>query len=366
MSNTIVDPFLDDQFAPLDTRTGPQHPADTSEPPAGPPQPSLETPQQAVDDQPQVETFDIEGGTVTIEYDKKKGWTGILSLEDGGGDEVFYGKTQKELMTKVLAGKAKATAQIRKLNRKIKLGTPVAEEPVVAQEPVVTSKQLDANDVFEIKTAAEADLDKAMSLRFKKKYGMSEDEFVNLVHQIKGKATKGEEAYEELTIEGVSKEFLEAHKDDYYPYSENGDAIMTWLCRNKLRRNVRTTDNFGTISAELLRKGLYTVENLEEALDDLKDSGLLTPPPQEEIEEEPVATPAKVVTPAQPANTNSRIVSQKRQPRGGLGIRANTASTTVQQEEPRAPSADELENMSDKEISELLARTRQYARSTRR
>src|SRR4029077_4961021 len=122
------------------------------------------------------ETFDVDGGTVTIAHDDK-GWHGTLSLDDGGGDEVFHGKTQKELMTKVLAGKVKATAQIRKLNKKLKLGTPI-DAPVVVPEQHNQHKQLDANDIFEIKTALEADPDKAFDLRFRKKYGMSEDEFV--------------------------------------------------------------------------------------------------------------------------------------------------------------------------------------------
>src|SRR4029077_1830661 len=90
------------------------------------------------------------------------------------------------------------------------------------------------------------------------------------------------------SIEGVSKEFLELHKNDYFPYAENGEAVMRWLCKYKLRRNfVEGKDDFGTISGELLRKGLYTVKNLEEAVDDLRDSGLLISPPEPEIDDEP-------------------------------------------------------------------------------
>jgi hypothetical protein len=371
-----VDPFLDTDFAPLDTRDRAQHIADLGkiaeqhpelqadlvpEVVVGVPNPPTEEPDT---DQPEV--FDVDGGTVTISHDAK-GWTGVLSLEDGGGNEVFKGKTQKELMTKVLAGKVHASAQIRKLNRKLKLGTPVAD-PAPASEPVqVQNKQLDANDIFEIKTALEADPDKAFDLRFRKKYGMSEDEFVSLVRQLQISSRKGEEAYEELTIEGVSKEFLENHKGEYTPYAENGEAIMTWLCRNKLRRNVTKSDNFGTISSELLKKGLYTVDNLEEAFEDLRDGGLLivAPPAQpEEVEE--VQEPVPVQRPqTPPAEQNPRIVASRRQPRGGLGIRPSTVATQVQ-DEPRAPSADELENMSNDDLSKLLKDTYRYARSARR
>lgn len=369
-----VDPFLDTDFAPLDTRDRSQHIAELGRiaeqnpefqaglvPEVAVPNPPVDEPEDV--DQPEV--FDVEGGTVTISHDTK-GWTGVLALEDGGGTEVFKGKTQKELMTKVLAGKVHASAQIRKLNKKLKLGTPVAD-PVPVSEPVQNQhKQLDANDIFEIKTALEADPDKAYDLRFRKKYGMSEDEFVSLVQQLQISVRKGEEAYEELTIEGVSKAFLENHKGEYTPYAENGEAIMTWLCRNKLRRNVLKSDNFGTISSELLKKGLYTVENLEEAFEDLRDSGLLlvASAQPEEIEEPAPVVQRQPVAQVPPAE-DPRIVASRRQPRGGLGIRPGSIATRGP-DEPRAPSADELENMSTDELSKLLKDTYKHARSARR
>lgn len=370
-----VDPFLDTDFAPLDTRDRAQHIMElgkiaeehpelqkdlVQEPAPGAPPAPVPT---VNEDQPEV--FDVDGGTVTLTHDDK-GWHGKLSLDDGGGDEVFHGKTQKELMTKVLAGKVKASAHIRKLNKKLKLGTPV-DDPVPAVEQPVQPKQLNANDIFEIKTALEADPDKAFDLRFQKKYNMTEDQFVALVRKLEISARKGEEAYEELTIEGVSKEFLEAHKDEYYPYAENGEAIMTWLCRNKLKRNVTKSDNFGTISSELLRKNLYTVENLEEAFEDLRDSGLLTAPPEQEIPTElpPEPVPVQRQPEPVPPASNPRIVASRRQPRGGLGLRQNAAAP-ISPEEPRAPSADELENMSTAELSKLYSDTLSYARKARR
>jgi hypothetical protein len=377
-----VDPFLDTDFAPLDTRDRTQHVAAltqlaeehpelqiTPAPVPAPTDPPIE------EDQPEV--FDVDGGTVTLVHDDK-GWHGTLSLEDGGGDEVFHGKTQKELMTKVLAGKVKASAHIRKLNKKLKLGTPI-DDPVPIQDQPVQPKQLNANDIFEIKTALEADPDKAFDLRFQKKYGMTEDQFVALVRRIEISARKGEEASDELTIESVSKEFLEANKNVYHPYLENGDALLTWLVRNKLKRNVMTSDlvtdkdgqkhiNFGAISGELLKKGLYTVANLEEAVEDLNDSGLLTAPPEPElpvIEEELTPVPAAPQPVPVPVPQNPRIVAARRQARGGLGIRANAISTRIP-DEPRAPSADELENLSTTELSELLNATYRHARSARR
>jgi hypothetical protein len=102
---------------------------------------------------------------------------------------------------------------------------------------------------------------------------------------------------------------------------------------------------------------------LDEALEELEDSGLLIPPPETEAPA-PVPTPAVPLVTATrvqpPAPNNPRIVSETRRPRGSLGIRPGSVSTEPVVED-RVPSADELENMSSKEISELLGRVRTEA-----
>lgn len=314
-------------------------------------------------DQPEV--IDIDGGTITIQKEKN-GYRATLEQTEGGGKEVFRGRTRSDLLTEVLAAKLQATNHIRKLNKKLKVGATVRSSAPVAprQEPDIQAKQLNANDIFEIKTALESDPDKGFDLRFQKKYGMTEDQFVALVQDIRKKAIKGQEAHQELAIESVSKEFLERNKDVYFPWTENGANIMGWLAKNKLHRSVTEQDDFGTLSGELLDKGLYTVENLEEAMEDLRDSGLLVPPPEPEPVQEPAppAPPAPVASaPVQPAAPqNPRIVAQRRQPRGGLGLRPST--TTVQSSEPsRAPSVDDLENLSTEQVNELFAGVRRHA-----
>lgn len=375
-----VDPFLVDKDfdVPLDVRTGPQHIAELGRIAEEHPElqegleqeqdPGVPAAPSAVPDQP--ETFDVEGGTVTIQK-TSKGWEAVLELEDGGGKETFKGANKSDLMKEVLVGKLNATKQIRKLNKKLKVGMPVEEPTAPAQVRQVEPKVLSADDVFAIKTELAADPDKALESWFQKKFGLSASELVDIARSANERSRKGEEAYQELTIEGVSKAFLEAHKDDYYPWEENGNLILSWLCKNKLRRQQKTTDSWSTIGPELLNKGLYTVANLEEAMEDLQDSGLLTPPPQPEAEEvEEVETvpatpvpPARQVQPAAPQNP--RIVRQTRQPRGGLGIRPGVGSTPTPIED-RAPSVDELENLSNEQINELLQRTLRYRRDARR
>jgi hypothetical protein len=384
-----VDPFLIDPNAgtkqsfdvPLAT-DGPRHIAEPQDRPpvvptvSAPVAPSQQT--EVLDDQPEEEIFDVPEGTVTLTHDKK-GWHGVLEYTSGRGSEAFHGKTQKELMVKVLAGKANATKQVDNLNRKLKLGQVVEPEPVVSNPTPFQPKPLSANDIFEIKTALESDPDKAADLRFQKKYGMTEAEFVSRFLRAEQQAAKGEEAAEELSIEGVSKEFLAAHEGDYYAWPENGDALLRWLVRNKLRRNLVPTDmlvdgngtqyvNFGVISGELLKRGMYTVRNLEEALEGLRESGLLKPPPQAEpeLEEEIVEPrPAQRRPAVQQPASNTRIVRETRRPRGGLGIRPSSVGTTQTTEE-QAPSVEQFDNMTDAEIRQHLAAVRNHIRSTRR
>lgn len=318
-------------------------------------------PVEPVADAPEV--IDIDGGTVTIQKEKS-GYKATLESEEGGGKEVFRAKTRNELLTNVLAAKLQATQQIRRLNKKLKTGVIVdAPTPVPVQESVISPRQLTTDEVFEIKNTLASDPDKAFDLRFQKKYGMTEADFVSLVNTLKSQAKRGQEAYEELTIEGVSKEFLERNSEVYYPYESNGSNLMAWLCKNKLHRNLTKQDNFGSLSAELLAKGLYTVENLEEAMEDLRDSGLLEPPPVAEPVQEPVAPPvppAPVAPVQQPVPQNPRIVAQRRQARGGLGIRASQVSNVAPEPET-APSVDDLENLSTEQINELFSGVRRAA-----
>ena len=326
------------------------------------------SPQPVAAEQPEI--IEIDGGTITIEKEKN-GYKATLEQTEGGGKEVFRGRTRSDLMTEVLAAKLQATNQIRRLNKKLKVGTPVdAPAPATQAVPKFEQRVLSADEVFEIKNALQADPDKAFELWFQKKFGLSAGELVNIAQSAREDAKKGREAHTELTIESVSKEFLERNKDTYYPYEENGANIMGWLCKHKLRRAVTKQDDFGSISSELLDKGLYTVENLEEAMEDLRDSGLLTPPPEPEQNQEETPAPAPAPAPARAVTTprqtqhaepqNPRIVAQKRQPRGGLGLRPS-AATSPTPEPDKAPSVDDLENASTEQINELFSAVRRHA-----
>jgi hypothetical protein len=370
-----VDPFLDDSMGvPLDTRTGPQHIADLTKiaeehpelvpnvdpviEPAPVHEPIVEPILPIEEDKPEI--YDVDGGQVIIEK-TSTGWKGTLK---GKRTEVFKGKNKNELLANVLAGKLQASKQIDNLNKELKLGrVTAAPEPAPVRTPAFQKKTLTADDIFQIKTALADNPDLALETWFQKKYGKSFEQLTALLERVSEDSQKGVEASEELTVEGVSKAFLAANPD-YIPNNPNSSNMWYWLCVHKLRRQPTINDNFGTISAELVKKNLYTVENLTEAFEDLKEAGLL----ELESEDEPVqdipapAPPAPAppqVIPATPPNP--RIANVKREVRGGLGIRPGSIQTAPPElDVERAPSADELENMSDQQLAELKAATDRY------
>lgn len=326
------------------------------------PNPSIVFPQpivEPIETETEAEEFQVEGGTVILEK-TGSGWKATLK---GARTEVFKGKTKNEVLVSALAGKLKATQQIDKLNKKLKLGRVVdAPLPVPAQPQVIQSKVLSADDVFQLKTALAENPDLALESWFQKKYGRTLEQLLSMVEQASRDSKLGVEASQELTVEGVSKEFLSAN-EDYYVCPENSANIMYWLCVHKLRRQPTTLDNFGSISGELATKGLYTVENLQEAFDDLKEDELITFAPDEE-DDIPVPTPpvqpVRTVQPVTQQTPNPRI-AVTRTPRGGLGIRPGSVSNPVNEPiQDRAPSVDDLENLSNEQLEQLKAQTDRY------
>lgn len=372
------DPFLDESMGvPLDTRTGPQHIADLTRiaedhPEFAPtPEEVLAADGPAIQPVPEVvppvvetyqpEVYDVEGGQVIIEQ-TKEGWKGTLK---GARTEVFKGRTKSELLTNVLVGKLKATTQLDKLNKELKLGKVVNSQPTPpVRTPVFQNKALTANEIFEIKTALNDNPDLALESWFQKKFGKSASELIAVIEKVNINAQKGAEANEELTVEGISKEFLST-TPDYFVCPDNLNNIVGWLLVNKLRRQPTASDNYNNITAELVSKDLYTVENLTEAWEDLKDSNLAEFEPDDQDDPAPLPAPVPVVqrpTPVVPAPpANPRIVATSRATRGGLGIRPGSVSVpTPEPVEDRAPSVDELENMSEQQLFELKAATDRY------
>jgi hypothetical protein len=125
------------------------------------------------------------------------------------------------------------------------------------------------------------------------------------------------------------------------------------LAKFKLNK-IANDGNSQEIFQEIWATGNYTVENLEEAFEDLTEDGKLVkprlpkPPPPVEV---PSVTPAP--QPA-PATSAPRIVKTETRPRAALGIQASDITPVAQPQNPTAPTDEDLENMSDSQLSELL------------
>ncbi len=347
-----VDPNLLDDEVPAvlsPDLVGNQPPAPSEEP--------VEPPAPVVEPEPEgPEVIDIGEGATILRTKEKGQWKAVLDPGTGASPEVFWGKTKDELLVNALTGKLNATRKIRELNKKVKLtaaASPVQRQP----ESAPSTRQLTADEVFEIKALWESDPAAALDLLVKKRTNVSLEELVS-------KAQRGDQANMNLETEAVSRDFL-ARNPEYYPDSNNQNfqSLIKWLAKFKLGKNA-TEQNAGEIFTELWQTGNYTVENLEEAFEDLTADGMLVKPrlpkPSPPVEEnQPVPQPA-------PATPTPRIVKTETRPRAALGIRTSDVSATPPPQTPTAPTDEDLDDLSDEQIKTLLGQVRRSRVAARR
>jgi hypothetical protein len=280
--------------------------------------------------------MDLDDGTqLTLEKDKGQ-WKGSV-IGQSGNPQIYWGKTKNELVFNILKAQANATKKIREQNLKLK-HKPAAVQPVAFPQPSV--KQLSAEEIFEIKTQLDSNPDLALSNWFQKATGLT-------VQQLASLAQRGADAETNLTTEAVSRDFL-ARNSDYFGTDANFQRLVSYMAEYKLGKTVTDT-NWKQIFNELASTGNYTVENLEEAFQDLQSIGKLdvkpkalkTPPP------EPVVEPAPAPRP------ESRIVKTETRPRAAFGLRTSDV-TPVAPAAQQAPSVEDLESLPDDQIAALL------------
>lgn len=375
---TVVDPWLldadgnPDPFSRVDFSLKPEDAIDPDAPMldihpglapeiviAGPPAPSDPEPIPLEPETP--ETVDFDGGTATLEKEKGQ-WKLTVSSGTGGQPQVYWGKTKNELLLQSMAkAQLNATIKIRDLNKKVKLGNLTPKPAQVQNSPVPQSRALTADEIFEIKTQLGDNPDLAIDNWFAKKTGLSVQQLVTL-------AQKGANAEANLETEAVCKEFL-FNNPDYYGDKDNQNfkAIVFWLAKYKLNRAV--ADPISGMY-ELHSSGYWTVENLEEAFEDLSQDDLLIkaprqpkpnlpsaePPPPVEVHPEPVPAP----------RPDSRIVKTETRPRAALGIRPSDVTPVAPPATPTAPSDEDLNSMTDAQIKELYQGVRRSRMLSRR
>lgn len=360
-----VDQFEDELFAPIDMRTGPDHlanqlgtmadeegfeieGAELLQPEGTAP---IEEPEPVHANQPEVFTYG-DGSTLTIEAVP----TGFkATLNSGKGNpEVFHGTTRDEMWMKIAEAKVHATKKIRELNQELKLGNGKIESQPVATPVQASTRELTAEDMVEIQTQLASNPALAFETWFQKRTGRTVDQLVKL-------AEDGQAARQELETVAVAEQFV-ADNPDYFVSPNNYRAILAYVYRNKLKKQLTNLDSIDSVTDALYRAGEYTVENFTEAFDELKESGLLEFKP--EAPEVPVAeVPVKPVTPAAPPVRDERIVRTVRRSRAGLGIRP---ATTVAAPPSQPPSADDLESLTDDQVTELFSGARRERMKVRR
>ena len=313
----------------------------------GPAAPSDETPptSPAVEPDPEApEIIDVDGGQATLEKERGQ-WKLTVTSDSGGQPQVYWGKTKNELFANLAKAQIHATAKIRELNGKVKLGgaPPKPAQPVV----VPNVRTLTADENFEIKTQLEANPDLAFSTWFQKKTGRSVEQLVEL-------AQKGANAEINLEMEATSRDFL-GRNPDYYPdpANKNFELLVKWIAKFKLGKTA-TDANALQVMNELGASGNWTVENLEEAFQDLANDGLMISKPKAPLTPTSVTSVTPVVTsqePAQPAPRppDERIVRRETRPRAATGIRTADITPVAPPVVPAASSAEDLDNMTDEQ-----------------
>lgn len=305
-----------------------------------------------------------DGSTLTVEK-TSRGWKATCDTGIAGvAPEIFYGQTKDELFQNVAAGKINATKKIREQNVRLKLeAAPAAPAPSAPAAPAM--HELSADDIFELTTKLQSNPALAFETWFQKRTGMGVDQLVKLAQQGAGAAV-------ELDAEGEAKDFL-AERPEYYPGSVNNRFNMGARMSAKYLQTTMTVRNQVELEDRLIRGGYWTSENLCEAYDELNEGGLLEFAPNASPEPVPVSQPTPsaaapaAAAAAAPSQDGERIVRTVRRPRAGLGL-SNRETTTVPTSHTaeKPPSADDLDNLSDAQLSELYNSVRRASVTSRR
>jgi hypothetical protein len=409
-----VKPWLDDKFAPMDTRTGgsdfltglvedtatdedkaaiaaAQAKLDAAQAHPFAPEPEAVLQPEVITNTPastpvtapqpvvtaptakEPEVYEYDDGSVVVIEDTPTGKKATLSIGEGSGAEVFYGKDESELLRQVLTAKLNATKQIRQQNKQLKLKVATQSAAPTPARARTRVRELTADEKFEIKNQLTSDPDAALTALIEKKTGMKLEDIVE-------NARLGAQASQELYIDTEARAFVESHPE-YLSTDTNYRMIIGYLAKAKL--GVELTDaNANQVMLELPKRGFFNRQTLAEAFDVLAQDGLLElQAVEEEVEPTPAPVPAAQPAPAPvapvtaqpatpaptPAPTGIPGAPRPRAASIGFGVRTSEASGAPTSEPSAAPTVEELESMSDKDINELMAsvirfKTRQSAR----
>lgn len=359
--------WIDEKFAPLDTRTGTfadqlaelgnsgdlDLPEFAPEPVA--PEPVIPEP-AAESEYPK--TIPLDGGQIIVEQTKK----GLkATLDSGVRTEVFYGRDLEQLLSNVLVGKAHATRAIHDLTQRQTVDV-THDDPNPPGKPTSGRKQLTNDEHFAIKAKFASDPVAALDEYFEKKTGKS-------IEEVASTADEGREANLELYMESVANRFRSV-RPDYYNSDDNFITLTGALYKAKFNRSLPKNKQGQLLVdfaiKQMAREGFWTVENLTAYFDDLLQGGLLDTVEEDEDEDETpveVAKPAVAAAPPAPPAPDPRIAARRSQPRASFGI-SERAATVPAPETQQGPSDDDLNNLTDEQIAAAFAGVRRLKMGT--
>lgn len=326
-------------------------------------------PTPAPEPEPRITKFD-DGSSLAIEQ-TNKGWKAVLDPNiTGVNPEVFYGKTKDELYTRIAAGKVNATKKIRELNKTVKLGTTNPATPQRPSNSRASIRDLTADEIMEIKLLQDTNPAAAYDLYNEKRYGLKPADFAR-------KLNAGEIARQLGDIESVARTFAQGNPD-YYTTRNNFYTLIRYLVRKHFGRGLAPDEDMDQLTIDLLENGVWTVENLENAKEDLLASELLevapSPKPQPtavkpvvESAAPVVAAPAPQPVPAAPPVATAPIAPQPqvRTRAGNLGIRLKETLPQPIEETPHSAENVDWNSVTDDVLEESLRAYRQQKNKQR-
>lgn len=312
------------------------------------------------------EFFDVEGGSVSLEKERGQ-WKATLTSDSGGNPQVYWGRSKNDLLGNVLKAQLYATQKIREQNAKLKFNTVPSKTQSKTPE-VSQSRKLTADETFEYKTLLESDPVAAQDFLLLKTRGITMDQLVGMTQQAK---QQGEYASNQLIAETANKTFL-ANNPDFFPDKDykNFEMIIKWLAKFKLGK-IAKEENVDPIFSELIASGNYTAETLEEAFEDLSTDGFLIQAPKAPKQaplqrETPPPVAVQQHEPAPAPRPDSRIVNTVVRPRAATGLRTADVTPVSAPDTPKAPSAEDLDNMTEEGHQALWQAIRRERLKSRR
>ena len=267
---------------------------------------------------------------------------------------------------RIALGKGNATRKIRELDRTVKLGGngPVQVPNKVNAPKKISVRELTADEILLYKTLLDSNPVAAQDYYNEKRFGLAPQEFAQRLNEPVITRQLNE-------LESVARSFTQQNPD-YYQTDKNLGTIVRYLVKQYLNRTIQPDEDFDQLTIDLLERGIWSVDHLEQAKDELTAGGFLEsapkpPAPRQEVPPPaPEPAPPAPVAPPPPALPAALVADSQPPARtraGNLGIRVTGSSRPASAEPP--PPDEDVNNWSD-DVVEQAMRTYRLNRAKQR